>query len=602
MNPLGPMFVFELARVARRQRLTTGRCLYVLLLLGLLALIYLSLFSQRGPDSMMDFLFRSSVNPNDLATFGVTFFIVFTFVQYFIGAFAMASSAAAILAEEKERHTLPFLLTTTLADHEIVLGKLAARVAQVMMLLIAGLPVLAIMQVMGGIDPVLLAYSFIAIFVTIISAAGLGAWASVMAYSVKSATGWAVMTVACYTLIAPYVGFGMQAWCGATPVLPTPWGVVTVGEIVDWVNSGNLIWITAKVGRIVSASGNLIDLLAPVLWHYVLFHVVVALATGGWAALRLRKILAKQADRASRVDTKVGTRGRIPIYRKPVSQTRPVLWRETATLVMKPGQKRWHRWIKFLLYFASFLPLMMAIYDGATSMRGRSNALASNVHDVVRGFGTLVLSGVIMSVALNASAMLGRERRKKTLEELFLTEITNKEILTQKALAAVWAVRWLLVWVACHWAIDLLVGGLHPLVLVIIPTLMAVYFLWAARFGILCSALESPKVKAGPSAVLGALALAGLPWLVPLLHAILTDGSRNTEYTAWFACGLSPPGAIAVLTLSTNDLNNFGNSASDVSGAQCFTAGLAISMILCVGLSALCWRNVKRRLALVRRE
>jgi ABC-type Na+ efflux pump permease subunit len=604
MNPVGPMFVFELARVARRQRLTTGRCLYVFLLLGLLALIYLSLFSNRGPDSLMDFLFRSSVNPRDLATFGLTFFMVFTFVQYFIGSFSMASSAAAILAEEKERHTLPFLLTTTLADHEIVLGKLAARVAQVMMLLMAGLPVLATMQVMGGIDPVLLAYSFIAIFATIISAAGLGAWASVMAHSVKAATGWAVMTVACYTLIVPYVGFGLQAWCGASPLLPTPWGVVTVGEVVDWVNSGNLIWVTAKVGRIVSASGHLVDLLAPVLLQFVIFHAIVALATGGWAAMRLRKILAKQSERANRTPTKPGTRGRIPIYRRPVSQTRPVLWRETATLVTKPGQKRWHRIFRVLCYCGSFIPLVVAIYEGATRMSGRPNAMASNVHELVLGLGTMVLSGVILSVAVNASGMLGRERRKKTLEELFLTELSNKEILTQKTLAAAWSVRWGLIWVGIHWIIDLLVGGLHPLVLLIVPTLTSVYLLFAARFGMMCSAYESPKVRPGPAAALGMMMFAGLPWLLPLIHSIVVDyhDRNNVEYTAWFAAGLSPPGAIATLTVGFDDLNHVGNTQHDKSVAVCFIAGLAISMLLCWALSSLAWRKAKRRLAEARRE
>jgi hypothetical protein len=596
------MFVFELARVARRQRLTSGRCLYVLLLLGLLALIYLSLFSARGPDSLMDFLFRSKANPRELAAFGMTFFMVFTFVQYFIGSFSMATSAAAILAEEKERHTLPFLLTTTLADHEIVLGKLAARVAQVFMTLFAGLPVLAIMQVMGGIDPVLLSFSFIAAFVTIISAAGLGAWASVMAHSVKAATGWAVCTIIAYTLILPYVGFATQLWCGAFPLLPTPWGTFTVNDLIEYANSGNLIWITARVGRAVSASGNLADLLAPVLLRYVVFHGIVALVAGGWAAFRLRKILAKQAERATRTETKIGTRGRVPVYRRPVSQTRPVLWRETATAVTKPGQKRWHRWIKRLAYCGSFIFLTIAIYEGMTMSWGGSNRLGRNVHELVRGLGTMVLSGIILFVAVNASAMIGRERRKKTLDELFLTELTNNEILTHKALAAVWSVRWAVVWVAIHWMIDLLCGGLHPLALFIVPTLMCFYVLLAVRFGIMCSVIESPRMKAGPAAALGMLLLAGLPWALPMLHVMLTTQGRDVEYTAVFAGGLSPPGAIGFMTLGAGDLDHMGASPRDSLMLTCFIAGLSMSVALCLFLSSVAWRNAKRRLAQVRRD
>ncbi len=599
MNPFGPHCSFELVRVSRRQKLITGRCFYVALLLVMLGFIYLSLFG-RGPDDFWDFLFRSSANPRDLANFGMAFFMVFTFVQYFLGTFAMASAAAAIMAEETEKQTLPFLLTTTLANHEIVLGKLAARVAQVLMLLMAGLPVLAIMQVMGGIDPVLLWTSFVAIGVTIISAAGVGAAISVRAVSVKSATGMAVGIVAAYTLMLPYVGFGLSRWIGAVPLWPSSWAVFTFTDLIDWLLTGNLIWVTARLARSMDQA-NFASLLLPALGQYVVFHLIVAVLTGGWTALRLRKILGKRQDRTDRATSKK-ERGKRVRGRRAVSQTRPVLWRETATAVAKAGQKPWHIWIKRLLFAASFLPLCLAIYESQRFAGGGRNRVGEEIHGMVRGLGTMVLSGVILHIATTASGMIGRERRKNTLEELCLTDLSNREILRDKAWAAVWTVRWALVWIAIHWAVDLSVGGLHPLALLIVPAIMAMYILFSTRFGMMCSAYESPKIKPGMLASLGLLIMGGLPWLLPIFHAFMVDfQGQDVKYTAMFAAGLSPPAAIGFLTLGADDLHNV-NTGNKEMEPMLFLAGLGLGMTLCWGLSTIAWRKAKRRFAMTRPE
>ena len=56
------------------------------------------------------------------------------------------------LSEEKDRHTLPLLLTTQLTDREIVWGKAAARVLFVLAAVAAGAPVLVLTLFFGGVD------------------------------------------------------------------------------------------------------------------------------------------------------------------------------------------------------------------------------------------------------------------------------------------------------------------------------------------------------------------------------------------------------------------------------------------------------------------
>src|SRR5207249_11712058 len=71
----------------------------------------------------------------------------------------------------------------------------------------------------------------------------------------------------------------------------------------------------------------------------------------------------------------------------------------------------------------------------------------------VRGLGTLVLAGVLVMIASSASGCIAAERRKRTLDDLLLTELSTDEILAQKWWASIVVVRWALVWVAVHWVV-----------------------------------------------------------------------------------------------------------------------------------------------------
>ena len=59
---------------------------------------------------------------------------------------------AAAITDEKERKTLDFLLVTDLSTREIVFGKLAARAGALFTLVLAGLPILSLIQFFGGIE------------------------------------------------------------------------------------------------------------------------------------------------------------------------------------------------------------------------------------------------------------------------------------------------------------------------------------------------------------------------------------------------------------------------------------------------------------------
>src|SRR5439155_12316797 len=96
---------------------------------------------------------------------------------------------AGAIAEERQRHTLDALLVTHLTPGQIVAGKLAARLAHLLGVLLAGLPILALLPLWGGVDPGRVLAGFAASGVTMLSLGALGACVSARVQPVRGAVG-----------------------------------------------------------------------------------------------------------------------------------------------------------------------------------------------------------------------------------------------------------------------------------------------------------------------------------------------------------------------------------------------------------------------------
>src|SRR5262249_52424347 len=102
------------------------------------------------------------------------FFYIFSVTQAVLVVLLTPAYVAGAIAEDKERRTIEFLFATDLHSREIVFGKLAARVGNLVLFLFTGLPVLSLIQFFGGIDPAILLSVFAATGVTMLSLAGVG--------------------------------------------------------------------------------------------------------------------------------------------------------------------------------------------------------------------------------------------------------------------------------------------------------------------------------------------------------------------------------------------------------------------------------------------
>src|SRR5437660_1620479 len=72
------------------------------------------------------------------------------------------------IAEEKDRKTLEFMLATDLLNREIVLSKLGSRLANLALVVITGLPILSILQFLGGVDPNMILAGFAITAMTVV--------------------------------------------------------------------------------------------------------------------------------------------------------------------------------------------------------------------------------------------------------------------------------------------------------------------------------------------------------------------------------------------------------------------------------------------------
>src|SRR5438477_11919898 len=115
-TPFGPVFRYDLVRSARQGRLFLLRCVYAFALLVVLFLVYTSWF-QSSLRSPWDLFSSIAIPIGSMAAFAESCFWTFMAVQ--LGAVFLLTPviAGGAIAEERQRRTLPFLLTTDLHDH-----------------------------------------------------------------------------------------------------------------------------------------------------------------------------------------------------------------------------------------------------------------------------------------------------------------------------------------------------------------------------------------------------------------------------------------------------------------------------------------------------
>lgn len=405
---IGPVFQREVRVASRRASSFWVRALYALGLAVLASIIYFAVtaeirFGDAGRASSLQLL----------QMFAPTLGAFFAWFQFVIMCFVASTLTAGAICDERTKGSIASLLATPLTPAQIVLGKFAGRLVQLVILVATGIPLLLAVRIFGGISPEFV----VALTVLTVSTAMVHASIS-LAASARVRTS----TMAASAGFATGVG-----WCLA-PMLLT--FVLSIGNngprtfrLLPLSPYFSLGWETAR-----SLGGVSMPMFGPNSWLYAvgynaigcLFFLGLAarrtrsLASGGEWSLppsRSRKLKKKSVATAGVAPGRAGDD--LTVWNNPLA------WRE---LRQRLFIRRWHPWA------VSCAVVMLLTYVYHESGIDSSEVLVAA--------SAIGLALFYFQSALIASNSIAGERESRSLEALLTTPVSARTIVRAKWLGA----------------------------------------------------------------------------------------------------------------------------------------------------------------------
>jgi hypothetical protein len=508
---LGPVFRFELITTARRKRYYVARFVYGLLLL-------LSLWAQYG-DGGWSGVTTVKVDPemiDEMSRFARDMFAALARAQGVALIALIPALMAGSIADETERKTLQYLLATPMTSAEIVLGKLAARLLHVGVIVLMGIPVVCLLSLFGGLDPLEVSYIYAGTFSLVLFLSGLSLLISVLTRRPRDAI-VVVYVLVFVWLFVPRIIEPLEHYLS----WPLEW-VAPVNDFVLLTNPAHVwqkmtdhsaqlrMFAARNVGAVwlLGFTANYRDQML------VQFAWMGALQSGlGLVCLllainRLRPL--RQADaQAPRARAKVRAPLLAPVAsalrtvprRPPCPDIDPMLWKERFAT---GGGFTWLRSRPVVL----FLSVLLACYLFDTSMPAFRALLGLNprvgawmdaglvLNGALRESSTVLFLILLLSVASAAAVTMTAERERDTWSGLSGSLLTGGEIVGAKIKGAVWSSWRLVLALLIMWTVGLLAGALHPLGVLMAVAGLAVFCAFTAAFGVWISSRARSSTRA----------------------------------------------------------------------------------------------------------
>jgi ABC-type transport system involved in multi-copper enzyme maturation permease subunit len=559
----GPVFLYDLVRTARRGQQLGHRSLYAVLLLGLLFAVYLSWFPDFSQDSL---LHEHAIRPADKARFAGSFFTAFLGIQFALVLLATPTYTAGAIAEHKERRTLDFLLVTDLTNREIVLGALAARLGNLLLLMITGLPVVSLLEFLGGVDPELLLAAFAATAMMTLSLGGLS-----ILISVNSRTSLGA-------LFGTYLAVVLLLFISG--IIPGLW-------------YANPIYALAYVGSYMLDYRT--DLLAVTL-VFCGIHGLFAIVCCYLAVSQVRRVARLHAG--GPLEAPVPTGG-YPILARQIGQPKPsaidwsafpdvqrarsfvltddaglfssgrppvldnaLYWKEVhAGRSLGPPDP-----VSFFGYMFGVVSVVLVLtvlpfgfMAMLTNVSHDPTPLGKNLQPWIRGIGIALLCLILIAITLSASQRVSGERQRRTLESLFMFPVDRSAILFAKWQGSILSARMLGWSLTGIWLLGLVTGAINPFALPLLAAAALAYAAMMASLGLYVSTVNTSNLRATLTAFLaGLVVIAGPGILFPFLTGTSVESNSPSERVRWADWvahyGLTPTIALSTLTFRAEDL------------------------------------------------
>jgi ABC-type transport system involved in multi-copper enzyme maturation permease subunit len=589
----GPVLFYDLISLARRGR-------YVLLRIGYALALLFTLYNVYGN---YEYALRA-INTNAMAEFGQAFFFTFVCIQFLAVLLLTPAYTAGAIAEEKERKTLEFLLATDLRNREIVLSKLVARVANLGLLVLTGLPVLSLTQLWGGVDPEQVIDAFAVAGLTLASLGSLSILCSIYFKKPRDAI---LLT---YLVMVAYFGCsGLSAVLLSYPSIAgisvgTGPNAISLKDLIQWFNAGNIAFALLTLRDAFRAKVPVTSVLPGLLRNYAIFHCAAAMICTAVAVARLRVVATRNALDESRLTARASR-----LRRRWRIGRRPMLWKE---VVVDPGLafNRFGRALIVLIVLASLVP---AVWIGAQSLWGLASnnnfwghlyfwqTLGTAINLWVRIVGTAVACLTLVGVAARAAGSVTGERDRQTLDGLLTSPLESRTILSAKWLGSIFSLRWAWAWLCLVWGIGLITDGLD---IASLPWLVLACFVYAsflAALGLWFSVRSPTTLRA----TLGTLATAAVVsfghWLILIFFSV-PKGMRpqanpigDELLRAIQLYGLTPPVSLAWLSFRGSEFGVPYVTTGSQDNPWHSLLGLLVGLLLWSVAAVALWRSAVRR-------
>jgi hypothetical protein len=519
---LGPFAKYELARAARVRRPWLWRSVY-----GVAAgLILIGNIDVQAPGMLH--LVPTWYPPGTLARINehVTLWFGAVLAGYCI--ISTLQIMPSIVSEERETKRWDILLTTDLRPREILLGKIIGRLVIIAEPLLTILPILALMPLWGGVPPEVIGLYAIILGLSILSITAMACFYSVFSATTKEASGRVTALTILYVMLG-----GASSTVPLFPILgtfPASIGVdigVTFADVFAWAMIGNpLAIVLESASQMRGGRGAFVDLLIDKMGPFIAFHIAFICLFGLLACKRLRFAKpwtvtgTKHSRQVARAERSTEPTPEKPVLAKEVAERPPVpdnsvtWWERYGHMKPKVMQNHmklnWKSFARTFLYWFVIIVGLRILDPYSPYLRGM---LTTTLQSLVPGILFFAILGMVLSPLFKATACIAKERNADTLESLWLTDLSSREILWQKWYAVViepWPVACFCLAIAlagiCSGVLFALV---LPALILTVPSVMAL----GASWGLLFSVRAKTPAIAGRNIVLvsfGGLGIIGV--------------------------------------------------------------------------------------------
>jgi hypothetical protein len=173
--------------------------------------------------------------PGELALQGRQFFLVLVLAQLAMISLIVPAYSSVVVTTEREKGTIELLMLTMISSGGIVRQKLSAAIAEILLLTLTSLPVLALVFLFGGVTPWQLILAYCIFVTTALLLGSFGVFCSCAFTNSRTATSMAYLGMFVFMLLLP-LGAG---WLKSV----TRNGLMSSAETFPYVLIGLLVFV-----------------------------------------------------------------------------------------------------------------------------------------------------------------------------------------------------------------------------------------------------------------------------------------------------------------------------------------------------------------------